>query len=220
MAIHKKAKIKRMKPTGVPKTVEEKTKIVGENAGGSSNPLVSAKGTAANDKADELKDAISDNKNKHNAAVLATKTMLKETKLTAKAYNNLATICEIELPDNVETWIEMGFEVTKTIISEVGKPGKVLHGAVTQGDFSATADIHHDPVAGARDYSIRVTKGDLGDDASYIMITKPRALFTKSNATVKLPDDYLNVPLWWKVTAHNTAGSGPESDPFGGRRIS
>jgi len=220
MAQHKKAKIKRLKPTGVPKTIEFKAKLAGENAAASANPEVSAKGTTANNKAEDLQNAILDKRDKQNAAKAATKTVLKETRLAAKAYNNLATICEMELPDDVNEWIRMGFDITQTVVLDAKKPGKVLHGSVSQGDFSATADIHHDPVEGARDYSIRVTKGSPADDATYIMITKPRALFTKSNATVKLPDDYLNVPLWWKVTAHNSAGAGPESDPFGGRRIS
>lgn len=212
-------KIKRKNDQDKPGDVQSITETVGANTSTSTITAVAAKGALATTAAGTLRTSITDNTNKHNAAVAATGVMHSKNGLAAEAYNNLAAVVEIEIPNDPDAWKAFGFELTKSEATAVPLPGPVVNGGVSNGDFLGTADIHHDPVAGAKNYTHRVTKGDPTKDELYIAVTSPTVQYTKSSATVDVPADYLNVPLFWKTTAHNTAGAGPESAPYGGCRI-
>jgi hypothetical protein len=194
-------------------------KNVGANTQGSTNAAIAAKGALASTASGNLDTAITDSKNKKNAAVAATGTEHTKTDDAAKAYNNLAAIVEVEDPNNPDKWIEEGFEITETTIVPLPLPGQVINGSVSNSDFSGKADVHHDPLVNTDNYTHRVTKGDPLDDAGYIQITSPKVQYSKSNETVDLPSGYLNTPLFWKTTGHNSTGAGPESAPYGGGRI-
>ncbi len=216
---HRAAKIKRINSHNTPVEVKEKSETVGANTSGSANVQIAAKGTLTTTASDALRDAIVDKKNKHNADMAATGVVHAKEDDAISAYNVLASTVEIEDPNNPDAWIAEGFEITETNVTALPLPGQVINGSITNGDFLGTADVHHDPVANADDYTHRVTKADPSDDLKYINVTNPKTQYTKSSATVNLPADYLNVPLFWKSTAHNTAGAGPESLPYGGGRI-
>jgi len=213
------AKIKRLNDQDSPDDVQSLTKTVGANTSGSTNAIIAAKGALASTAAENLDTAIEDNTNKRNAAVASTGVMHRNTELTATAYNNLAGVMEIENPNDPDNWRAKGFILTQTDVTELPVPGQVTNGSVTNGDFSGTADLHHEPVPTAKNYTHRVTKDNPTDDSKYIAVTSPKVQYTKSSATIDVPSDYLNVPLFWKTTAHNTAGAGPESAPYGGGRI-
>jgi len=216
---HRAAKIKRLNVSDKPTDVKSKTETVGANTSGSSDPAIAAKGVLASAASGNLANAITDKTNKHNADIAATGTMHAKNKLGVEAYNNLASIVEVEDPNNPDAWTAEGFEVTETEVGHLPVPNQVVNGSVTNGDFLTTADVHHDPAANADNYTHRVTNGDPNDDSKYINIVSPETQYSKSSCTVKLPSDYLNVPLFWKTTAHNTAGASPESAPYGGGRI-
>jgi hypothetical protein len=112
----------------------------------------------------------------------------------------------------------MGFETTVEIVSDPVVPGMVENPSVSQGDVLGTADVHHDPFVDADDYQIWVTKGVVSDRSSYIDVTNYDESTSKSSTTVTLPSDYLGVALNWIIVARNSAGSGPDSTPFGGGR--
>ncbi len=213
------AKIKRLNDQDSPDEVQSLTETVGANTSGSTNAIIAAKGALATTAAGNLDTAITDNTNKRNAAVASTGVMHRNTELTATAYNNLAGVMEIENPNDPDNWRAKGFKLTQTDVTDLPLPGQVTNGSVTNGDFLGTADLHHEPVPTAKNYTHRVTKGNPSDDAGYIAVTSPKTQYTKSNATIDVPADYLNVPLFWKSTAYNTAGAGPESAPYGGGRI-
>ena len=215
----KVVKIKRLNSQDSPADVENITETVGDNTSGNPNPAISAKGVAAANAAAKLHDSRKDSTNKRNAAVAATGTMHDRNDDAVTAYNNLAATVELEDPNNPDAWTEQGFPTTKSVVVDLPLPGQVMNCSVSNSDFLGQADIHHDPVTGAKDYTHRVTKGDPKDDATYIAITSPKSQYSKSSSIVDVPADYLNVPLFWKTTAHNTAGAGPESASYGGGRI-
>jgi len=216
---HRPAKIKRLNNSTNPGTVKSKTATVGANTSGSTNAQIAAKGALATTAAGNLDTAITDKTNKHNADMAATGVMHRKSDLSVTAFNNLAAIVEVEDPNNPDAWVAEGFEVTETDITDLPLPGPVINGSVSNGDFLGTADVHHDPVPNADNYTHRVTKADASDDSKYIDVTDPKTQYTKSSATINVPADYLNVPLFWKSTAHNSKGAGPESAPYGGGRI-
>ena len=213
------AKIKRLNDQDPPADVQSLTETVGANTSGSTNPSIAAKGALATTAAGNLRTAINDGINKRNASVEATGVTHRKNELSATAYNNLAATVEIEDPNNPDGWRGKGFVLTQTDVPDVPLPAQVTNGSVTNSDFLGQADLHHDPVPTAKNYTHRVTKADPTDDTKYIQVTSPKTQYTKSSATIDVPADYLNVPLFWKSTAHNTAGAGPESAPYGGGRI-
>lgn len=212
-------KIRRLNAQDSPASVESATETVGANTSGSLNANIAAKGALTTIASDKLHDAIKDGINKRNASVSATGVTHTRNEDAVAAYNVLAATVEIENPNAPDQWVADGFDVTKGVVVELPLPGKVENGSVVNGDFLGTASIHHDPVANTKNYTHRVTKGDPSVDAGYIAITSPKTQYTKASAEVDVPSDYQNVPLFWKSTAHNTAGAGPESAPYGGGRI-
>ena len=217
--MNRAVKIKRLNNQDKPADVQSVTETVGANTSGSTNPSIAAKGALATAASGVLRTAIGDGVNKKNAAISATGVTHTKSELTVTAFNNLAATEEIENPNNPDDWKARGFPLTDGVVVDLLLPAQVVNGGVTNGDFLGTADVHHDPVTGAANYTHRVTKGDPTDDTKYIQITSPKTQYTKKTSTVDLTTDYLNVPLFWKSTAHNTAGAGPESAPYGGGRI-
>lgn len=217
--IHRPAKIKRINTNENPADVKAKTATAGAATSSSTNVLIAAKGALATSASGTLQTAIDDKATKHNADMAATGVMHTKNELAVKAYNALATTVELEDPNNPDGWIAEGFQITETDITALPLPAQVVNGSVSNGDFLGTADVHHDPAANADNYTHRVTKGDPTDDSKYIAVTSPEPQYTKSSATVIVPADYVNMPLFWKTTAHNSKGAGPESTPYGGGRI-
>lgn len=212
-------KIKRLNSQDSPADVESLTETVGANTSTSTNAQIAAKGALTTTASGKLHDARKDMTNKRNAAVASTGVTNSKNEDAVKAYNVLASTVEIENPNDPDAWTEQGFPTTQSVVVELPVPAQVINGSVSNSDFLGTADVHHDPVANTKDYTHRVTKGDPSDDKTYIAVTSPKTQYSKSSCIVDLPADYLNVPLFWKTTAHNTAGAGPESAPYGGGRI-
>ena len=192
---------------------------VSGNLNDDGNADVAAQGALLESAGGNLGTAITNSDNLHNEAEAATGVMKTKHSTAAEVYNAAAVVVEQKYPNNPDKWKELGFEVTVEHVSDGTVPEKVVHGSMTQGDELKTCDIHFDATPGAENYTLRMTKGNPADDSSYIQVTSPRVSYTKSSITINIPDDYLNFTLWFKATANNATGKGPESDPFGGRKI-
>ena len=200
-------------------TNKETCNTVSGNLNSDSNADVQAQGGFLATAGGNLGTAITDSDNAHNAAIAATGVVKTKHATAAEVYNAAAVVVEQKYPDNPDKWIELGFEVTTEHVPDGTVPDKVVHGSMSQGDEVKTCDIHFDPTPRAENYTIRMTKDNPADDSKYIQVTSPRVAYTKSTITINIPDDYLNFTLWFKATANNAKGKGPESDPFGGRKI-
>jgi len=77
-------------------------------------------------------------------------------------------------------------------------------------------DVNYDPVKDADSYLVKITKDAPLDASKYVSIDD---IFYTSSISFIVPAGFLGVPIWIKVTASNTAGKGPSSNPFGGRII-
>jgi hypothetical protein len=162
---------------------------------------------------------IVENKDTHDAAELATKSMNDSNALGCQIYNNAADEVERVYPDNTSKWLSLGFVVTKDIASDQDVPEKVENCTMSQGEYEKTCEIRFDPSLRAANYTVQITKDNPSENPTYIIVTRPKIVYTTSRITFDVPDDYLNVPLWVRVTAHNSTGDAPASEPFGGKRI-
>ena len=185
----------------------------------SSNTVIAAQGVLVTAAGNAIGVKILANTNAHDAAKLATKAMNKANSDGCKVINDAAVIVAQQLNNNVEAEEALGFPMTSATAQDAALPPKVVNGSMSQGDFDGTCDIHFDKVGTANEYSVKMTKGDPSVNADYVQIDNPSLTYTTSSITIPIGADYLDKPLWFKVTAHNDAGAGPSSEPFGGRKI-
>ncbi len=216
----KKREIKKSNKKAKPATNKAKFFTVGTNAAASANVKVAAAGAIVVTGSNDMGTAITARTNANvvlHSAVLAENA---KNKTGCEKFDSLVVVMMQEYPNAPDTWEGYGMDVTTGEIHDATTPGEVLHGSMSQGDFQGTADIHHDPLEAADDYLVFVTKGNPTlPDCIYIDVTNNDESTAKSNTTVRIPNDYLNVPLFFKLQAHNAAGLGPKSPPFGGRPI-
>ncbi len=216
----RKQKIKRKDKHGVPEKNRDSIKEIGQNCESSTIATVATAGTTAAAKAVNLGSAITDKNNKQSAAKAAVKRVATDNGVAVDNFNSLATIVEQQIPDNPTAWVEFGFEVTTDESHDAVNPPQVVHGSMSQGDNGGDVDLHWDALKIENvDFFVLVTKGSPTDRNSYIDVTNLEGSTTASSTTITLPTAYLNVPLFFIVFAHNTAGKGTESTPFGGRPI-
>ncbi|MEI6316861.1 MAG: hypothetical protein WCO65_04030 [bacterium] len=213
-----KQHIKKMSAKDNPETNKTQSKKVGQNLADSTNTDVVAQSAIVVSASDNLDKAIVADSKAHDLAVAATAKKKAENKNTADLYNAAAVIVEQKFPDQPTLWKTYGYEVTSEVAEDAKEPPQVMHGSISQGDHQGTVDIHFDSITGA-EYTVEITKADPSEADKYINVTMPDSIFTKSSITIVLPVDYRDVNLWAKVTAHNTAGAGPASAPFGGRKF-
>ncbi len=218
MGYHKVQHIKKLKVSDNATANKAKTHTIGANLSLSANTTVAAQGAIVTGGSNALDVAITADTDAKLASKTATNTKNSKNKLSVEKANAAGIILEQQFPNNPDLYVATGYDVTEEIVPDTVVPGIVLHGSATQGDELGTADVHHDPEANADDYRIYVTKGPVGDRAQYIDVTNTDESTSKSSTTVTLPTDYLNVPLNFIIVAHNTAGDGPDSTPFGGGR--
>lgn len=192
---------------------------VGAKLTSDTNPTVSALGAGISTAATTLNGKIVASKDAHDAALVATKTMNDSNTAGCKTYNDAGLIVEQQYPDNPTKWLELGLEVTKDLASTKEIPDKCTNCSMAQGEFPKACTIDFDPSNRAENYTIEITKDNPSGSPVYILVRNPKTVYSTSSINFNMPDDYLNVPVWIKVTAHNTTGNSPASDPFGGMRI-
>ncbi len=217
-SFHKAQLIKKLSPKDAPADIETKTELIGTKLAGSPNPAIVATAVGVSGASTQVHGAIAQATSTKNAAKSATSNLHSKTNTACEKANAAGIIVMQQMPNDPDGWVVLGFDVTDADVAATVVPGAVLHGSVSQGDTLGTADIHHDPLATADDYRVYATIGAPGDRTKYIDVTNTSESTSKSNTTVTLPADYLNVPLNFILVAHNTAGDGPDSVPFGGGR--
>jgi len=218
MGKHKVPHIKKLSTKTPAATLKEKTHTIGAALSLSGNIVIAPTGAGVTTGSTTLDGAINSNNAKKIAAKGGTTTLKNSVKAAVDLANAAGIIVEQQLPGDTDAWTALGYEFTMEDVPDTVKPGAALHGSATQGDVLGTSDVHHDPVDGADDYRVYVTKGAVGVRAGYIDVTNYEESTSASSSTVTLPADYLDVPLNFIIVAHNTAGDGPDSTPFGGGR--
>ncbi|MEI8202587.1 MAG: hypothetical protein WCH34_06215 [Bacteroidota bacterium] len=219
MPKHKKAHVKKASIRNSPEDNEVKFHSAGAKLSADSNATIAALGAGVTTCGDDIHTASVKNKTAHDEAIVATGKLHDANLAGVNAYNAAGANVEEIYPNNPTKWKDLGYDSTEEIISDQTIPEKVMNGHLAQGAFPKQAIVQYDAADRADEYYIDVTKGDPMDDSKYIPVKSPSRSFTKINPAINLPDDYTKVVIWIKVTAHNTAGDGPPSDPFGGKII-
>lgn len=194
---------------------------VGTNLEASANVAVAAQGLIVSAAGDATDVANRAETNAHNAALVATATKATVAKDSVDKYNASGVVVEQQLPGQPTVWTAFGFQTTASVAIDAHAPEAVLHGSISIGDYQATMSIHFDPAVGTGNitYTAEITNSDPSDLTKYIQVESPQLSYTKTTFTINLAPEYLDVNVWIKITAHNTAGASPASVPFGGRKI-
>ena len=194
---------------------------VGANMEADANTAVAAEGTVVAGGGEASNNAITDDTNAHNLALASTIAKAEVNKNSVERFNAGAVIVQQQYPNNPTKWTALGFETTESVALDAHEPEAVLHGSFSVGDYLATMSIHFDPAVGTGKitYTAQITNGDPSDASKYIQVESPEISYTKTTFTINLTPEYLDVNVWIKITAHNTAGASPASVPFGGRKI-
>ena len=191
---------------------------VASNMADSSDSVIVAQGLIVQTGADGSAKAILAKGKAHDAAIAATATENKQNINNCEIFNAQALIVQQNNPGNTDLFTALGYILTAETAEDAKEPTQVLNGAMGQGKYLGTADITYDKVEGCT-YTVEITKGDPSDAATYVDITQPEPMFSKVSITIVLPAGYAGATCWLKVTAHNGAGAGPPSQPFGGKKI-
>ena len=191
---------------------------VASNMADSPDPVIVAQGATVQNGADGASKAIIGEEKAHDAAIAATATKNKQNIKNCEIFNAQAVIVQQNNPGNIELLKTLGYILTSATAEDAKEPEQVQHGTMEQGKYPGTADITYQGIEGC-DYTVEITKGDPSDAASYVLVTQPEPMFSKVSITIVLPAGFSGNILWAKVTAHNNAGGGPPSQPFGGKKI-
>ena len=191
---------------------------VASNMADSPDPVIVAQGATVQNGADGASKAIIGEEKAHDAAIAATATKNKQNIKNCEIFNAQAVIVQQNNPGNIELLKTLGYILTSATAEDAKEPEQVQHGTMEQGKYPGTADITYQGIEGC-DYTVEITKGDPSDAASYVLVTQPEPVFSKVSITIVLPAGFAGNTLWAKVTAHNNAGGGPPSQPFGGKKI-
>jgi hypothetical protein len=219
MARNLKQHIKKISAHNNPDTNKTKFGAVGDKLSADTDPAIAALGADVTLAGTTLNTLIIEKESAHEASIVATKAMNDSNAYGCQIYNNAADEVEKTYPDNVSKWLSFGYDVTKDIASDQDVPEKVENCVMMQGDYEKTCKIEFDHSLRATNYTVQITKENPTESQTYIIVSSPKIVYTTSSITFDVPDDYLNVPIWAKVTAHNSAGDAPASTPFGGLRI-
>lgn len=219
MAKHTKPKIKMMDARANPTDNQVKAKEIATNLKDDSNQAVQDAGDLVDTAADNMTAAIQEQQAAIDVKEASTANLHTVNSESCKTVNDAAIVVMTQHPNDSTLWKKFGFSVTEEIISDRPLPGKVKNGGMSQGDFLKTFDIQFDPVEYADNYTVEYTKGDPLDASKYIAAKGKITVLSRTSATFDAAEGYTGVVLWVKVTAHNTKGSGPASDPFGGMII-
>ena len=166
-----------------------------------------------------LDGSISSHVSTQAAAETATKVLAEDNKKATVAYNLAAQKVEEIYPNNPTKYSSFGYAVSSPIAQDQTLADKVVNGSISQGEFPKECLVRFDVSARADNYTLQITIADPSDLTKYILVVNPKMIFTTAKISFFVPDDYLGKNLWVKVTAHNSAGTSPASDAFGGLKI-
>ncbi len=211
-------KVKKMSPRDNAGDNQGMAAKVASNMADSSDAVIVAQGLVVQNGADGAQKAIIGEGKAHDAAVAATETKNKQNIKNCDIFNAQAVIVQQNNPGNIELLKALGYILTAGEAVDATEPGQVQNGTMNQGTYLGTADITYEKIDGC-DYTVEVTSGDPSDAKTYVAVTQPSPVFSKVSITIVLPAGFAGNTIWAKVTAHNNAGGGPPSQPFGGKKI-
>jgi len=192
---------------------------VAANLSEDADPVIKAMGVQNAANAETIDASVLNQGIKQDAEVAATAKLHQDNVAGCEYYNETAVEYMKKNPNNPTKWAEAGFLVSSDEAHDKKAPLKPENGKMMQGTYSKQCVISIDTVADADNYTVEISIAEPLNADKYILVTKPTLIFTKSKFDFLVPDDYLGKPLWAKVTAHNTGGDSPASDPFGGKII-
>ncbi len=213
-----KQKVKTMNPKDNAGDNRDMAAKVASNMADSPDPVIVAQGSTVQNGADGASKAILGEEKAHDAAITATALKNKQNIKNCEIFNAQAVIVQQNNPGNIDLLKALGYVLTAETAEDAKERGQVLNGSMEQGTYPGTADIKYEGIEGC-DYTVEITEGDPSDAASYVPVTQPEPVFSKVSITIVLPAGFSGNTLWAKVTAHNNAGGGPPSQPFGGKKI-
>ena len=191
---------------------------VASNMADSTDPVIVAQGLIVQTGADGSSKAILQKAKAHDAAIAATAKEQNQNVNNSETFNAQAVIVQQNNPGNIDLLKALGYILTAATAEDAKEPTQVLNGTMDQGTYLGTADVTYEGIDGC-EYTVEITKGDPSDAAGYVPVTQPEPVFSKVKITIVLPAGYAGNTLWAKVRAHNNAGGGPPSQPFGGKKI-
>ncbi len=158
-----------------------------------------------------LENAETTNVNAHAIAKSAARAVKLEVKASGAVYKTSGDLLEVKFPNNQVKWLTFGVKITSPGAAAV-IPGKVMDGSVVNSPFVGKGIMHFHHLANADYYKIYETQGIAVYPTGFYPANPPT--FDSSlggEVTPKNTDVLTN----WVVIAHNSAGDGPPSDPFG-----
>jgi hypothetical protein len=211
--------IKKVSSKNNPENNKTTLDTVGNKLKADPDQTISGYGTDLLAKSVTLDDAIVSDKKAKLESILASKIKKEKNAESSKSYNDIALLIEQKYPNDTDKWMSFGFVTTKDKATDKPIPDKPENCQMQQGAFPKTCTVSFDVPKNAENYTVEITKGDPLAGATYIVVKSPKIIYTTTNISFDVADDYLNQPLWAKITAHNAAGQSPASKPFGGMRI-
>ena len=211
--------IKTLKPTDNPADNKIKVEAVGTKLSQESNVTIKEMGEQNITNAETIGTSQLNQKIAKDAHEAATAKVHQDNEAACIFYNTTAKKVMDFFANDQAKWAAIGFDLTSSEVHERPVPGKVINCVMMQGEYPKQCKITFDPVAAADNFTVEITIADPLDASKYILVVNPKMIFTTSKITFFVPDTYLGKPLWAKVTAHNTTGTGPSSEPFGGKII-
>ncbi len=219
MAQHKEPHIKKASTRSKVSDNEAMLLSAGGKLADDTNPSIVALSAGLIAAGEAIGTSIVNQKTKHDEALVSTDQVKQDNKDGCDAYNAAAKKVEEVYPGNTSKWADLGFSSTLAVVPDQTPPDKVENCKMFQSEYAKQCEVRYDPTARALSYIIKITKDAPLDASKYIIIEEPTTSFTSASVRIVIPDAYLNVPIWIKVTASNGAGKGPSSEPFGGRII-
>lgn len=193
--------------------------VVGTQLKADTDPVIKAMGEDLLDGAVVITDSVNDSGIKHAAAEAATLKVQQNNVDGATLYNEVGAEIEKKFPNDSIKWKDYGYEVTSDMAHDQTLPDKVVNGIMIQGKYPKQCILQFEASSNSANFTVEITIADPSDPTKYILVKTPKMIFTTIKITFIVPDDYLGKNLWAKVTAHNSAGESPASDPFGGMKI-
>ncbi len=224
MSIHKIGTIVKASTHDNPTVNRDLAEYINVKMSADPNPTVAAQGPLINSKWVLIKAAITADIDAVQAAKNSNTVKHTQNVDTVKAINNGGVVLMQAYPAsdaNYAIWKAKGYKVTMIEVPDQSVPEIVVHGAMSNGNFLGDCHVIFDRPVGGESFTLRMTKGDPSVDAGYVLILFDGNVsdFTSTSVTFPVPAAYWGCDLFFKVTAHNGAGPGPESTPFGGRKI-
>ena len=210
-------KAKKLSPKDSDEHIAEELNTAGELLAGDDNVDVAALGAlVVSADATYVASRTADNAAQV-AAETATDTKNSKKGLGVTAYNNAVDKVNVVYLNNPDKVTALGLNLSKER-TDRGKCPKITGGEADQWIHDGFAELSWNSLGVLADYyTLEECTGDPAVEANWYAANPADS---KEAKKVIVKPKTLNVPTWWRVTGHNTAGVGvAPSNPFGGDPI-